>query len=453
MPSKPGPSGPPVARSVAQSVEPLLSSRSPARRWLILLLVLGLLGGVVYGLFRALQYTEFTDHQREGPPALIEANEARQLWVLVKYEERLNFGFRGSGDRFSTRYHLALHCHDIVSGRKVWSRRLRSVSEHDDGYNARARILGQEGDTVWLFVHDQPVAVAASDGAVRATGLDIAAKNPSLQSLFPNKLEFYSFDRGPVMVLADARRMRIGLPGYAATPYMAASEEEFSRRQFTASRWIGSYATRDFVTPHGRPGARWLGLLTRDEARDTGDDAFGSNLADARRNWQPEANVRRSLWTARIGQTRQFSEGSHERIVDVQPLPQSPNWLRAGLMVQAGTRSPLLLDDSDLLVMHRTRIDAEGRAAVARVRVNADNSVQTQWTTNLPFTELGNRWQLPLAGPSQPRPAPERLLMVGQAEIGKPGASRMHEFVAALDLRSGAVQGWNLTTDQAWTPP
>lgn len=449
MPPARRPSGPPAA----QSVGPLLAGRSAARRWLMVVLVLGLLGGAVYGLFHALQYTDFSDHRREGPPALVEANEARQLWLLVKYEERRNFGLRGRGDRFHTRYHLALQGHDSHSGRKLWTRRLRSVSEHDDGHGAQARILGQEGDTVWLFVHDQPVAVSAVDGSVRATGIDIAAKNPALQQLFPTRLEFYSFDRGLVLVTADARRWRIGLPGYSAEPYAAASEEEFSRRQFMASRWNGSYAMRDFMVPHGRPGTRWLGLLTAEEAREAGNDEFGSNLADPRRNWQPDANARRSFWTARIGRTRQFSEGSHDRLVDVQPLPQSPGWLRAGLLVQAGTRVPLLLDDSDLLVLHRTRIDAQGLAAVARVRIGADNSVQTLWTAGLPFAELGNRWQLPLPGAAQPRVSPERLLMVGQAETGQAGASRVQEFICVLELRSGARQGWNITTDQAWTAP
>jgi len=58
------------------------------------------------------------------------------------------------------------------------------------------------------------------------------------------------------------------------------------------------------------------------------------------------------------------------------------------------------------------------------------------------IAELHNRWQWP-----------DRLLMVGHADLGTPGRTLWHEHALVIDLDSGTVQGWNLTTDQPLLPP
>lgn len=421
---------------------PTPPDKPAGRRGLAVLGVLALLAAAGVALFQLLQYTDYSELRREGPPAMVEHHEARQLWLLVTYEERRHIGFRGRGERFGTRTHIELRCHDRQSGQKLWTRRLLTLGEHDNGHGARARILGQDGELVWLFVDHQPVAVAAADGAVRATGLDIASKNPALQALVPTELDYYTFDRGLVFIAADGRRHRIAVPGYAATPYAPPNEEEFSRRKYMSTRWNGGFEMREFMTPQVRPGERWYGLFTAAEAREAGDDGFGSNLKDPGRTWRRDADARRSFWTARIGRTREFSEGSHERLLDVTRLPQSPDWLQAGLLVDAGKKTPLVLDAGELLVLHRTRIDKAGRAALTRVRIGDGDSVQSEWTATLPFTELNNRWQFP-----------GQLLMLGQAQIDDDGVTRHQEFIAAVDLRSGQQRGWNLTLDRPWAPP
>jgi len=68
--------------------------------------------------------------------------------------------------------------------------------EKEGGRNAEARILGQDGDVVWLFLHDQPVAFAPADGTIVANRKEIEQRNLALQGLIPKELNFYAFDNG-----------------------------------------------------------------------------------------------------------------------------------------------------------------------------------------------------------------------------------------------------------------
>ncbi|MBI5256965.1 MAG: hypothetical protein HY855_10735 [Burkholderiales bacterium] len=398
-------------------------------RFLIVLLGLGL---AVVLLVVALQHTQFTEPRREGPPALVLHQGEPSLWVVVKFQEQRHL----ARSRFSTRYHLELRCHDARTGALRWTSRLRSIGEHEGGHGAQGRILGQQDGTVWLFIAGLPVAVSAADGAVQGTGLDIARQNPALQALMPTEPGAFTFDRGLVLVAADARRYVITVPGYAAHPYRVADEQAFSRALYMSSRWNGGYPARDFLTPQARIHGAWLGLYTEAEARDAGDDAFGDKLKDPARTWRDDKMARRSLWTARIGRTRAFSEGAHDRLLEPTRLAGSPEFLQGGLLVAAGTRQALQPDGNSLLVLHQSRVDLAGRAQLTRLAVDDGLALRSTWSTTLPFAELNNRWQFP-----------DRLLMMGSAQQQEAGNARWVESLAVVDLASGRLQGWNLTDD------
>jgi hypothetical protein len=389
---------------------------------------------VVFG-WRAMQRTELTPPRREGPPALVMHEGRPALWLMVKFEERSRFG----RSRYHTRYHLELRAHDGASGALLWSRRLRSLDESQNGHGARARILGQQGDRVWLFVHDTPVAVAAADGAVKATLLDVLAANPALQGLVTGELDNVAFDDGLVLVTADARRHRIAAPpAFAAAPYEPASEQAFSDLRFRASRWNGGFDHHNFLTPQARPPGGWIGLFSAAEAKAAANDPWGDHLKQPERTWRThDREARRSLWNARMGRTRQFSEGSHERLAELMPLPNSPEYLQGGFLREAGKPWPLLFDDSALFVVHRTRTDAAGRAVLTQLLIDREGGAKPGWSATLPFSELRNRWQLP-----------DRLLMFGTAEIVDAEGQRRHEeSLAVVELKSGRLQGWSIERD------
>ena len=260
-----------------------------------------------------------------------------------------------------------------------------------------------------------------------------------MRGLIPKELKFYAFDNGLVITAADSRRYKVRLPDYSAEPYEPADEEQFSRLQFMATQWNGGYHTSDFLTQQALLNGRWLGLYTEKEAADAGEDGFGDKLANPGSVIRQSAGARRSFWTARIGRTKEFSEGSHDRLFDVSRVPDGPDFLDGGLFVRQGTRQPLTLETpAGLLVMHRTRLDEEGRAALTRL----DGTLREKWTAKMPFSDLRNRFEFP-----------DRLLMYGLVQVTAKGVTGAQESIAALDLRDGRTQAWNVTLDRSIPGP
>jgi hypothetical protein len=102
-------------------------------------------------------------------------------------------------------------------------------------------------------------------------------------------------------------------------------------------------------------------------------------------------------------------------------------------------RPPLQLHDPDgVLVLHRTRMDAKGTLALARV----DADFRQAWNSPLPIQELANRWEL----------LPGRLLLFGSWNAGPPGASDVHEALLSLDPATGRWSGWDVGAEAGIDP-
>ena len=103
-------------------------------------------------------------------------------------------------------------------------------------------------------------------------------------------------------------------------------------------------------------------------------------------------------------------------------------------MVKAGTRQPLHPGDTtDLLVVHRTRIDAEGRLAMTRL----DETLKPRWSTTLPIQQLANRFEFP-----------DRLLLYGDHQLTERGVTGRQDFLMAIQLSDGALREWNVTLER-----
>lgn len=390
-------------------------------------------------LLAACESRTFGPPERVGPPLLVMQGDEPRLWLLVKIEESrqryLRSGSRMLGNWVTERhYHFDLHTHDGRTAQRLATKRLASVPDKDGGYNARGRMLGPDGEAVWLFLHDEPLALAMRDGSVLIDGAGLAERNPSLKDVLPKELDFYVFDDGLVVTTADGRRVRVRASAMNAEPYQPASEDHFRQAQFMATQWNGGYQAKDFMTRQITLGGRWLGLLSEREAQDAGDDGFGDHFKDSSQIFHEGARARRTFWTARIGKTKEFSEGAHDRLFDVTKVPNAPEFLEAGLLIKQGTRAPLILSDpTGMLVLHRTRLDDEGRLALTCL----DEGLREQWKATLPMTELRNRFEL--SG---------RLLFYGAAQVERKGARNWQELIVALDLRDGKMQAWNVTLEK-----
>lgn len=375
---------------------------------------------------------------RQGPAGLVQSEGEPRLWFAIKREERRYVLPRGKTSVvtdmvWENRYHFELECHDAKTTQRLWTHPLLVLRDNDGGHGAPLRILGQDGDVVWVFMHDQPVAVSSRDGSLLADRAALEQRNPTLQGLFPAQLDFYAFDGGLVVVTADARRFRLRAPDYAATPYQVDDEERFTRIRYMSTTWNGGYTTKDFTVRQAMIDGRWLGIHSEKEARDVGNDEFGRYFSGHYPAPDEGASVRRTIWTARIGKTRTFPEGSHDRLADLSRVPGAPDFLAGGFLVKAGTRQPLALDGPPgMVVLHKTRIDAEGRLAITRL----DHQMHQTWSTTLPFLELQSRWEWP-----------DRLLLLGAVQVTHDGATGWQEYLVALDLRDGRTQTWNVNTE------
>ena len=261
-----------------------------------------------------------------------------------------------------------------------------------------------------------------------------------MRHLIPKDLDFYAYDGGLVIIAADARRFRIRASDFVAEPYTAPNDDYFQQVQFMATRWNGGYHTSDFLVRQMMLHGRWVGFFNDKEAADAGEDEFGDKIATGEPGSNPDrvyyesTQARRTFWRGRIGKTKEFTEGTHDRLFDVTKIPGEPEFLEAGILIQQGTKQPLRLKDPDgFLVLHRTRLGEEGRLALTRL----DENFKTQWTATLPYHDLRNRYE-----------SPGHLLLYGIVQATERGVTGSSEHLVALNLTDGKMQGWNVPAEK-----
>src|SRR5690606_25371318 len=176
----------------------------------------------------------------------------------------------------------------------------------DGGAGAQVRILGQQEGVVWVWVHDQVLGLSARDGSQVADRATLERANPDLKGLVPGELKFHTWVGALVVTLADARRVRIAVPGFRAVPYQVADERQFSHAVSLGTTWNGGHDTREFGGRHGRFGDDWIGLLSEKEARDAADDGRGDHYADSGEIDDEGDMARRTFWRASSGYNDEF---------------------------------------------------------------------------------------------------------------------------------------------------
>ena len=472
-------------------------------------------------LLAACSHSTFDPPERSGPIGLVDAGSGKQAWLATIQEEERSRNV-GGGSRSvgkwvtESHYHLRLQAHDPATARRLWLKELKVLRDKDGGRNAQLRILGQQGDVVWVWVHDQVLALSARDGSMVADRATLERVNPGLKGLVPDELKFHTFIGALVVTLADARRMRIEVPGFRATAYQVADERQFSHAVSLGTTWNGGHDTQEFGVRHGRFGEDWIGLLSEREARDAEDDTSGDNYADSADIDDERDMARRTFWraaataynddflvygghkgvqgycadraerTARDDDSNAFMRAAADgnldgynngaratapathaqrirdcvqtfdaekfkrivklermpgagewlqgRMLKAEAVPRAPQWVQRGIMMKPAVRGPLLLDDPDgVLVLHRTRMDAQGRLALSRVDATF---ARTLWTAVLPYDALTNRWAVG-----------SHLLLNGNWSETREGVTTRHEAILSLDLASGHWSGWDIGAD------
>lgn len=468
--------------------------------------------------------SSFDPPERSGPIGLVDTGNGKQAWLATTQEEEISRrvgsgASRSASGRWITeyRYHLRLQAHDPATAQRLWLKELKVLRDKEGGRNAAIRILGQQGGIVWVWVDDQVLALSARDGNTMADGASIVQANPDIADALPNELKFHTFVGELVITLADARRVRIAVPGFKATPYQAPDEQQFSQAVSLGTTWNGGHNTADFGVRHGLLDGQWIGLLSQGEARDAENDQWGNNYADSAEIDSERDMARRTFWRASTSHTDEFlrwggakggvrgycedqvstlenredgellarsndieeyarnrgadpakhrermraciegfDEDKFKRIdkleqvagagewlqgylLKAEATPGAPQWVQRGIVMKPAVRPPLQLKNPDgVLVLHRTRMDAQGRLALSRVDRTFN---RTSWTATLPFTDLTNRWEVG-----------EQLLLYGNWSVEKAGVTTRHQALVSLDLDSGRWTGWDVGADAQLEP-
>ena len=457
--------------------------------------------------------TRFEPPERSGPIGLVDTGSGKQAWLATTQEEERSRhvgGGRHSIGRLVTEYHyhLRLQAHDAGNAQRLWLKELRVLRDKEGGMGAQIRVLGQQGEVVWVWVHDQAMALSARDGAVLADRAALEQANPDVAAMLPRELKYYTWTGDLVVTLADARRMRIAVPGFRARPYQVADERRFSQANSMTTSWNGGQQTAEFGVRHGRFGDAWIGLLSEKEARDAEEDPWGDNYADSADIDDERELARRTFWRATtaynddfmkwgggkrgvrghcedqvstlenredadllmrssdiedyarkrgadpathrkrigdciagfdaekyrriagLGRVAGAGEWLQGRMLKAQAVPGAPQWIQRGVIVKPAVRPPLMLKDPDgVLVLHRTRMDAQGKLAIDRV----DAGFKPVWRSVLPYQDLSSRWE-----------TPGHLLLYGSWDASKPDRRDIREALVALDLANGRWSGWDI---------
>lgn len=401
--------------------------------------------------------SEFQPAHRNGPLLLVQSGGTpAALWLAVHQVEIRSRRFGGSrhgATRWVTErhQHLRVQAHDPADARLLWEQTLEVRLLDRDRPSGALRLLGQQGDAVWVWLDQGPVQLAAADGGRRADLAAIEAANPGLAGLFPRELRHWTWLEALHARLADGRLVRIDPGTLAATAHEVADGEAFERAGQLTGTWHGGYETAAFGVRHGVFDGEWIGLFSDAEAADAIDDPWGDHLFSSAEVADEGAAARRRFWKAGIGRTREFSEGSHPRLQALDPLPGgrewlqgrllkapappgAPAWVRRGNTWRPAPGEPARMTAPDgVLVLYRTRLDAPGRLALARL----DAGFAPLWQATLPLAELANRW-----------PLPGRLLLYGHWDDAPAGRSERREALVALDLADGAWRGWDIGSGQ-----
>lgn len=122
------------------------------------------------------------------------------------------------------------------------------------------------------------------------------------------------------------------------------------------------------------------------------------------------------------------------RLLKTEATAGTPQWIHRGIMMKPTVRPPLQLGDpAGVLVLHRTRMDAQGRLALSRVDTGF---ARTRWTAVLPYDALTNRWS-----------AGSHLLLNGNWSETRQGVTTRHEALLSIDLTNGRWQAWDIGAD------
>lgn len=263
----------------------------------------------------------------------------------------------------------AIHARNAMP---LWRKRLQI--ERGGAMDGRS-LLGVDGDTVWILLQGNLVALSASDGTVLARAGQVEDLNPELKGLMPTEDRYFVFNRRGLHITAadarmwhvDPRTFKVSVDTDPTTPLEGVFPPEY-----ISPGASGMHLVRGLDVPD-----HWLGLLTEAEAKTFEENNNIGGLT-------PE--TRRRLWGAKAVKANNFF-GEYLDYTELAPLPESPEFLDGGLLREyvVGQQLPPLWarDPDSVFVLYRERLGETGTLHLARVAGPKGNVL---WDAPLPLT-------------------------------------------------------------------
>ncbi|MFT3807092.1 PA2928 family protein [Arenimonas sp.] len=389
--------------------------------------------------------------QMQGPPAMVDDGGKPRLWILTKQEEVKQVSV-GGGTRSASRWrsdtfiHFGVQAYDPLETKPLWKKRLLTFGDPDAhgsepsrviGSAESAYLLGQDGQVVWLMIGDAPFGVSAADGSVVADSEALQRINPELKGLLPSEARRYGFDRGLVLMTADARMFVVRGPEQKATAYTppppvqeVAPLKANGMPEIVPMRpVIGEPPTRQATFQD-----QWLGLYTEKEAADLANDEWGRKFRYPYSVTDEGALARRVFYRGKIVDAQHF-EDRFKKVTELQPVAGSPVFLKGRFMNEAGKEMAFLAEDGKgIFVWHSTRVDDAGRLALTRF----DGELKPVWETELPLSESSTLNRIstwPVSG---------HIVVMGVLQSEKDGVTSREPQLVSIDLASGAMKSTKL---------
>lgn len=320
----------------------------------------------------------------EGPVVRAATPEAGDRVFVMTSQWR---SFRARGTYTGTAYGgllVDVWAFDPATARPVWRQRLLDERR---AMNRGRRILGFQGGILWLFDGRGILGLSPRDGARVADTAAFEAANPRLKGVMPTDERYIRFDpQGLSFTAADGRDWRLTGQGAATRPDGARLDTDAERAApqpgvaLPARNAGGSGSWAFYTGGIDLGGGRWLGLLADAEAAKLGVEGPVGGV-------DPQTYPRTRLYSARVVRSA-LSSGFRPVANDPRPLPESPEFLSAGLLQDGRCchGRPILLRDPDsVLVIHRDRLGDDSRLKLTRVSGPRGAPL---WTSDLPLQAL-----------------------------------------------------------------
>lgn len=434
---------------------------SAYRRGLLngVLLFAWLISVVVYvsSLWVSFYQTELEPPKTIGSPLRMAAANGDAVFLMTsQYEMRVV----GGGSRWNTVrgfekvMHVDLWRFDASTMQPAWRKRLLT---EDNSNSLELGFMGADGDRLWIFLR-QPMVYSAANGDVLANAAAIEARNASLRGVLPRQMNHYRFDGGHgfVFTAADARAWLLDAQTLTALPWQPASAKPRAGAiapAYFVPTSLTSFQKRGLLLPK-----QWLGVLTDEEAAalkppvDVPGQRRGAYDTFKEYNRAPpdlsHAGPKRyRLWRSKVemisaapaGWSRDLPDnwGLRPYFSNFSAFEKSPEFLQAGLLSDGRSNLPILLKEPDsVLVLHRDRIDEDGRLQVTRI---AGPDGRVLWDAALPLSLV-----------QSVIPGTDAVLLFGRGyvqprQINRDPYHTAHEWLISLDTAKGAVRAFNLS--------